>query len=56
MHQNLQAEKADAALLSLRDPALLKSLSYIGGRWTANAGNRTFEVSDPATGAALARR
>jgi aspartate-semialdehyde dehydrogenase len=42
------------ALARLNDKHLLKSLAYVGGRWVANAANRTFEVRDPATSVPLA--
>ncbi|OJF95582.1 NAD-dependent succinate-semialdehyde dehydrogenase [Pararhizobium antarcticum] len=42
------------ALGRLKDRHLLKSLAYIGGQWTANGANRTFEVRDPATSMSLA--
>jgi aspartate-semialdehyde dehydrogenase len=42
------------ALGRLNDKHLLKALAYVGGRWVANAENRTFEVRDPATSVPLA--
>lgn len=42
------------ALERLKDRHLLKSLAYVGGRWVANAANRTFEVRDPASSVPLA--
>ncbi len=42
------------ALERLKDKHLLKSLSYVGGRWVANGANVTFEVRDPASSLPLA--
>jgi aspartate-semialdehyde dehydrogenase len=42
-------------LSRLRDPRLLREMAYIDGRWTAAAGDRRFEVNDPATGLNVAR-
>ncbi|WP_102223493.1 NAD-dependent succinate-semialdehyde dehydrogenase [Acidimangrovimonas sediminis] len=43
--------------LSLRqditDKRLVRGFSYIGGKWTGGAGGAVFDVTDPATGAAL---
>lgn len=43
------------ALTRLSDRRLLKELSYLDGRWTAAGGGETFAVTDPATGALVAR-
>ncbi len=40
--------------IALADPALLKSFSYVGGRWTAAADGAAIWVTDPADGAPLA--
>jgi len=43
-------------LARLKDPELLIAKGYVGGKWVAEAkSGKTFEVSDPATGAVLAR-
>lgn len=42
------------ALTHLKDKPLMRSLSYVDGRWKANGANRTFEVRDPASSASLA--
>ena len=39
----------------LRDKTLFRELAYIDGRWVAGEKAETFAVSDPATGARLAR-
>ena len=36
---------------ALADRRLLRELGYVEGRWTAGSGARSFEVTDPATGA-----
>lgn len=43
-----------SALSGLRDPRLVRSFSYIGGRWCAAGDGATFPVTDPADGAFLA--
>ena len=43
------------ALGRLADRSLLRSLSYVNGRWTAGAEARDFAVTDPASGALLTR-
>lgn len=44
------------ALPRLKDRTLLKTLGYVGGRWTAAAPDATdFAVTDPATGMLVAR-
>ncbi|WP_421700096.1 NAD-dependent succinate-semialdehyde dehydrogenase [Ancylobacter sp.] len=42
------------ALGRLSDPRLLRSLSYIDGKWTGAPEGRTFTVTDPADGSAIA--
>lgn len=42
------------ALGRLSDPRLLRSLSYIEGKWTGAPDGRTFTVTDPADGSAIA--
>ncbi|MCF3639667.1 NAD-dependent succinate-semialdehyde dehydrogenase [Rhizobium sp. TRM95111] len=41
------------ALNGLKDRHLLRELAYVGGRWVAARDGRSFEVTDPATGATL---
>ncbi|MXN65844.1 succinate-semialdehyde dehydrogenase [Stappia sp. GBMRC 2046] len=42
-------------LARLKDPELLTAKGYIGGKWVSEAASgKTFEVTDPATGAVLA--
>ncbi|NRG19528.1 NAD-dependent succinate-semialdehyde dehydrogenase [Rhizobiales bacterium] len=42
-------------LARLKDPELLTAKGYVGGKWVAEAASgKTFEVTDPATGAVLA--
>lgn len=43
-----------AALDRLTDRRMLRELAYVDGHWTAGDAGQTFEVSDPATGAAIA--
>lgn len=43
------------ALSRLADRALLRTLGYVGGRWTAGPAAADFAVTDPATGGLLAR-
>lgn len=43
------------ALGRLQDRSLLRTLAYVAGRWTAAPDAADFEVTDPATGALLAR-
>jgi aspartate-semialdehyde dehydrogenase len=43
------------ALSRLQDRALLRTLGHVGGRWTAGPGAADFAVTDPATGALVAR-
>jgi succinate-semialdehyde dehydrogenase/glutarate-semialdehyde dehydrogenase len=40
--------------VSLRDPKLLKTQSYVAGAWSDAEDRRTFPVHDPATGAPIA--
>ncbi len=42
-------------LTRLRDPGLLRTEAYIGGKWKSARNGDTFAVSDPATSAVLAR-
>lgn len=42
------------ALARLSDPRLLRSLSYIDGKWTGAPEGQTFTVTDPADGSAIA--
>ncbi len=42
------------ALKNLNDRQLLRELAYVGGRWVAGRDGTCLEVSDPASGAALA--
>ncbi|MFI5411045.1 NAD-dependent succinate-semialdehyde dehydrogenase [Kaistia sp. UC242_56] len=42
------------ALARLRDPHLLRDLSYVGGRWVAGRDGASFKVTDPASGVPLA--
>ena len=39
---------------TLEDGGLLRTEMFIGGRWVAGSGGRTFEVRDPATGEVIA--
>jgi aspartate-semialdehyde dehydrogenase len=39
--------------ITLSDPKLIRSFSYIGNRWVAAASGATFAVTDPADGACL---
>ena len=41
------------SLLEIADPGLLRSLSYIGGRWTGASDGETFNVTNPADGSNL---
>lgn len=43
-----------AALDGLNDRRMLRELAYVDGNWTAGDAGQTFEVSDPASGAAIA--
>lgn len=43
------------ALSRLADRALLRTLGHVGGRWTAGPAAADFAVTDPATGALVAR-
>ena len=47
------APLSDALMSGLSDRSLLRSFSYLNGRWTAAATGATFPVTDPATGATL---
>ncbi|MCK9504932.1 MAG: NAD-dependent succinate-semialdehyde dehydrogenase [Porticoccaceae bacterium] len=40
--------------MNLKNPALLRSQAYIDGQWLAASGEKTFAVTNPATGASLA--
>ena len=42
------------ALDRLADRRLYRELAYADGHWTAGAGGRSFEVTDPGSGASLA--
>ena len=42
------------ALARLKDRHLLRDLAYCDGRWTSATDNRSFEVTDPASGASVA--
>src|SRR5690242_11362648 len=42
------------ALDRLADRRLLRALAYVDGRWTASEAAKSFEVTDPATGATVA--
>ena len=42
------------ALSRLKDRHLLRDLAYCDGRWTSAADNKSFEVTDPASGATVA--
>ncbi len=42
-------------MLELRDPGLLAENAFINGVWCGAASNETFEVTNPSTGAVLAR-
>ncbi|PRD44635.1 NAD-dependent succinate-semialdehyde dehydrogenase [Phyllobacterium phragmitis] len=42
-----------AAIDRLADRRMLRELAYIDGHWTAGQAGQTFEVRDPATGAAI---
>ena len=42
------------ALDRLADRRLLRELAYVDGRWTASEAAKSFEVTDPATGATVA--
>ena len=44
-----------AALSGLRDRSLLRTLGYLNGRWSAAADAADFAVTDPASGALVAR-
>lgn len=48
-------QTAHPALSRLRDRALLRTLGYIGGRWTAAPDAADFAVTDPAGGTLVAR-
>ena len=41
--------------LALKDPALLKSLAFVGNAWIAADGGTSFAVRNPASGAEIAR-
>ena len=41
------------SLLEIADPGLLRSLSYIGGRWTDAFDSETFDVTNPADSSKL---
>lgn len=43
-----------AALDGLNDRRMLRELAYVDGHWTAGDAGQTFEVTDPASGAAIA--
>ena len=38
------------AYVQLADPGLLRSFSYVGGRWVSGSDGKTIPVTDPATG------
>ena len=41
--------------IALRDPGLLRTQAFLGGKWSSADSGTTFPVRDPATGAELAR-
>jgi aspartate-semialdehyde dehydrogenase len=51
--QFLRQQRHDA-LAGLRDRRLLRELAYVGGKWTSGSAGHGREVTDPATGLALA--
>lgn len=52
----LAAQEDTAALsITLSDPSLLRSFSYIGNRWIAGSRRKDFDVSNPATGEIIGR-
>lgn len=46
-------EKSASTQFAISDPALLRSLSYVGGKWTAGASADTIAVTNPADGSVL---
>ena len=50
---NAEALSTTSPLSHLDDPGLLRTFSYIGGKWTAAAGVETIAVHNPADGAWL---
>lgn len=50
---NAQTLSMTSSLSHLDDPGLLRTFSYIGGKWTASAGADTFAVVNPADGSFL---
>jgi aspartate-semialdehyde dehydrogenase len=55
MNAHVGKDTVHPGLSRLTDRALLKTLGYVGGRWTAAADAADFAVTDPATGALVAR-
>ncbi|MFM9971627.1 MAG: succinate-semialdehyde dehydrogenase (NADP(+)), partial [Burkholderiales bacterium] len=41
--------------MRLKDPQLLRDKAYVNGEWVGADSGTTFEVTNPATGAVLAR-
>ncbi|MEQ9487586.1 MAG: NAD-dependent succinate-semialdehyde dehydrogenase [Alphaproteobacteria bacterium] len=46
-------ENSASTQFNISDPALLRSLSYVGGKWTAGASADTIAVTNPADGSFL---
>ncbi|TCP43022.1 NAD-dependent succinate-semialdehyde dehydrogenase [Rhodovulum marinum] len=46
----LHQSHPDSPLSGLSDPRLVRSFSYVNGKWTGGAEGATFAVTDPATG------
>ena len=42
-------------MMKLRDPQLLREQAYVNGAWVGADSGATFEVTNPATGAVIAR-
>ena len=47
------AETALSARSDIADKRLVRSFSYVNGRWTGAADGSTFAVTDPASGSEL---
>ncbi|EXL06749.1 NAD-dependent succinate-semialdehyde dehydrogenase [Aquamicrobium defluvii] len=54
MSAHFSRQQRHEALDRLVDRRLYRELAYVGGHWTASAAARSFEVTDPASGATLA--
>jgi aspartate-semialdehyde dehydrogenase len=54
MSAHFASPKRHDAVGRLSDRRLLRELAYVGGAWTAGAGGRSFEVTEPASGESLA--